>query len=114
MSHTSAGSAMAMIWQSGSWRSARTLRSPWPPTPMTATLTLSLGATNRGPPRTCRGTIVAAAAVAVVAMKWRRLVVSSLWLMSFPSSGPWPAPGTQAIPTRRGASLALILPPQRL
>src|SRR6185436_68588 len=43
---------------------------------MIATLTLSLGATNRGPPSTCLGTMVkAAAAAAVVAMNSRRVVV---------------------------------------
>ena len=73
MSHSSAGSAIAMIWQSSSCSSARVLWRPWPPTPMTATFTLSLGATKRGPPSTCRGTMVAAAAEAVVAMKRRRL-----------------------------------------
>ena len=47
---------------------------PCPPAPMIATLTLSLGATKRGPPRTCRGTMVkAAAAAAVVAMNSRRV-----------------------------------------
>jgi hypothetical protein len=37
-------------------------------------LTVLLGATNRGPPSTCRGTIVmAAAAQAAVEMNWRRV-----------------------------------------
>ena len=32
-----------MTWQSSSWKSARALFRPWPPAPMMATLTLSLG-----------------------------------------------------------------------
>ena len=66
-----------MTWQSFSWNSERRLVSPWPPAPISATFTLSLGATNPGPPRTWRGTIVAAAAAVAVAMNRRRLVVSS-------------------------------------
>ena len=65
-----------MTWQSSSWKRARALVRPWPPAPMIATFTLSLGATKRGPPRTCRGTMVnAAAAAVVVAMNCRRVVV---------------------------------------
>src|SRR5215207_6624587 len=64
-----------MTWQSSSWKRARALVRPWPPAPMIATFTLSLGATKRGPPRTCRGTMVnAAAAAVVVAMNSRRVV----------------------------------------
>jgi hypothetical protein len=41
---------------------------------MMPTFTLSLGATNPGPPRTWRGRIVAAAAAeTAVVMNWRRL-----------------------------------------
>ena len=47
-SHSSAGSASAMIWQSSSWKRARALVRPCPPAPMIATFTLSLGATKRG------------------------------------------------------------------
>ena len=59
---------------------------PWPPTPMMATFTLSLGATNPGPPRTWRGRIVAAAtADAAVVMNWRRLDSEVCFrLMAFP------------------------------
>ena len=53
---------MAMTWQSSSWKRERRLLRPWPPTPMMATFTLSLGATKPGPPRTWRGRIVVAAA----------------------------------------------------
>src|SRR3970040_1085226 len=79
-----------MIWQSTSWKSARALVRPWPPAPMSATLTLSLGATKRGPPRTCRGTMVnAAAAAGVVARKSRRVAVGFgiLVIVSCPEVG---------------------------
>jgi hypothetical protein len=65
-----------MIWQSSSWNRARALVRPWPPAPINATFTLSLGATNCVPPSTCRGTMVnAAAAALVVAMNSRRVPV---------------------------------------
>src|SRR5215218_27392 len=64
-----------MTWQSSSWKRARALVRPCPPAPLLATFTLSLGATKRGPPRTCLGTMVnAAAAAVVVAMNSRRVV----------------------------------------
>ena len=70
------------------------LLRPWPPTPMMATFTLSLGATNPGPPSTWRGRIVAAAtAEAAVVMNWRRLAVRSR-LMSFLLKRP-PVPGSK-------------------
>jgi hypothetical protein len=52
---------------------------------MMATFTLSLGATNPGPPRTWRGRIVVAtAAEAAVVMNWRRLVSDvGLRIMAF-------------------------------
>src|SRR5512134_2054885 len=66
---------MAMTWQSSSWNKERRLVRPWPPAPMMATFTLSLGATKPGPPRTWRGRIVVAAtADAAVVMNSRRLV----------------------------------------
>src|SRR5712692_9865622 len=46
---------------------------PMPPTPMQATLSLSLGGTNPRP-STCRGTMVKAAAAAVSRTKLRRLI----------------------------------------
>src|SRR5689334_20743808 len=62
-----------MIWQSLSLNNSRTFSRPRPPTPITATLTLSLGARCPGPPRTCRGTIVnTPAAAAPARRKWRR------------------------------------------
>ena len=66
MSHSAAGSATAMIWQSSSCMRARAFVRPCPPTPMTATFTLSLGGTKRGPPSTWRGTMVLLALVALV------------------------------------------------
>ena len=49
------------------------LLRPMPPTPMPATLTVSLGAWKPTPPSTCRGTIVTpAAAMPAVWMNLRR------------------------------------------
>src|SRR2546428_9559919 len=75
-----------MTWQSLSWNRERRLVRPWPPTPMMATFTLSLGATNLGPPRTWRGRIVAAAtAEAAVVMNSRRVDPEVCFrLMEFP------------------------------
>ena len=79
-----------MIWQSSSWKSARALVRPWPPAPMIATFTLSLGATNFWPPRTCLGTMVkAAAAAAVVWMNSRRVPVGVGMLVLLEAS-VWP------------------------
>jgi len=68
------GSATAMICTSANWNSAPMFARPWPPQPIRATLTFSLGATNWGPPSTWRGTTVnAATAEAVAPRNWRRL-----------------------------------------
>src|SRR6187431_2386342 len=78
-----------MIWQSSSWKSARALVRPWPPAPMSAMLTLSLGATKRWPPRTCRGTMVNAAAAVVVARNCRRVGVNFDSMFSLLLSVGW-------------------------
>src|SRR5689334_12262075 len=54
---------------------------------MRATLTLSLGATKRGPPRTCRGTMVNPAAAAVVVAMKRRRVMPGFASISIPLRG---------------------------
>src|SRR5687767_236531 len=51
---------------------------PIPPTPMHAMLSLSLGATNPLPPRTCLGTIVNAVAPAAAPTKSRRFTASGI------------------------------------
>src|SRR5580658_8719891 len=55
------GSATAMIWASDSLNRELMFVRPWPPHPTMAMLTFSLGGTNRGPPKTWRGTMVKAA-----------------------------------------------------
>jgi len=47
---------------------------PFPPAPMHATLSVSLGGDEPGPPSTCRGTIVNVVKDAVVAMNLRRVI----------------------------------------
>src|SRR6266481_5774397 len=63
-----------MICASASARSERILVLPWPPAPMMAMFTFSLGETKRGPPSTWRGTMVRAATPAVVAPRNLRRV----------------------------------------
>src|SRR5690242_17514932 len=87
----------------------RTSLAPMPPTPMQATLSLSLGATWRRP-RTCEGTMVKAAVVeATSPTKVRRSIGLSLGItVSIRGSGgeyfrsPSPATAVVTLPARRG------------
>src|SRR5581483_10152552 len=63
---------MAMICASGSLKSDSMFVRPCPPQPTIAMLTFSLGATNPGPPSTCRGTRENTAAVPALARINRR------------------------------------------
>src|SRR5665213_1025872 len=71
------GSAMVMICASFSLKSASMLVRPWPPQPIRAMFTFSLGGTNPGPPSTWRGTMVNAVTAPAVAP------INFLRLMSF-------------------------------
>src|ERR1039457_1167629 len=63
-----------MICASAWLNRPRTFTWPWPPQPTMAMLIFSLGATNFGPPRTCRGTREKPATVAAVAARNLRRV----------------------------------------
>src|SRR3990172_4819900 len=62
-----------MICASFSWNKFRALVRPCPPTPTIAIFTFSLGATNLGPPSTCRGTRVNAAVAVATPRNCRRV-----------------------------------------
>ena len=69
---------MSVIVTPSSFISSFAFWKPRPPAPINATFTLSLGAVNPGPPRTWRGTMVAAVAAADVLRNLRRELVMVL------------------------------------
>ena len=71
----STSASATMFWPPAT--SASALLIPIPPAPIIATFSVSLGATNPGPPRTFRGTMVnPKAALAMVETKLRRVILS--------------------------------------